>query len=276
MKELRIYRLNYNPRRLTDYNEYFTLYRQTKDKRYFNEFLHFYEPVLTHYAQKFINRYGLATDRIDDLKQIFAQLLWDNLQRYDSELPLLQLIKCDCEREWHKYVMDCCGNVNPDSANQYNNMRKVIYLFNQKAGKNYGEIISEIAFELKITERTVINCLNASAEFNTFNNLDIDDQADESFLSIADSCYNLSPEQAYFNNERSRKLLSALASLKSSDKKLIEYSFGICTDCLGEKPKKSIREAALLLNLTEIGAHKKLRKILNNLNYALNCQERIA
>ena len=44
-------------------------------------------------------------------------------------------------------------------------MRKVMYLFNQKTEKNYGEIISEIALELKITERTVINCLNASAEF---------------------------------------------------------------------------------------------------------------
>ena len=276
MKNQWIYRLSYNPRRLTDYNEYFILYRQTRGERYFNEFLHFYEPVLNQNAQKFINHYGLANDRIDDLKQMFVQLLWDRLQSYDSELPLLQLIKCVCEREWHKYVMDCCGNVNPDSANQYKNMRMVMYLFNQKAGKNYGEIIREIAHELKITERTVINCLSASAEFNTFNNLDIDDQADESFVSISDSCYNLSPEQAYFKNESNQKLLSALSSLKSSDRKLIEYTLGICTDCLGNKPKKTIREAALLLNLTEIGAHKKLRKILNNLNRDLNCQEKIA
>lgn len=269
MKEQWIYRLSYNPRQLTDFNEYFIMYRQTRDELYFNEFLHFYEPVLTQNAQKFINRYGLANDRIDDLKQLFAQLLWDKLQSYDSELPLLQLIKCDCEREWHKYVMGCCGNVNPDSANQYNNMRKVMYLFNQKAGKNYGEIISEIARELKISERTVINCLNASTEFNTFNNVDIDDQADESFVSITDSCYSLSPEQAYFKNERSQKLLSALASLKSSDRKLIEYSLGICTDCLGIKPKKTLREPSLILGMTEGGAKTHLKTTIIKLKQQL-------
>ena len=155
-------------------------------------------------------------------------------------------------------------------------MRKVMYLFNQKTEKNYGEIISEIALELKITERTVIYCLYASAEFSSVNNLDIHNQANENLIHISGDTLYRTPEQAYFIKERNQKLLTALASLKSSDRKLIEYTFGICTDCLGNKPKKTIREASLLLNLTEDSAQKKLRKILNNLNHNLNCQEEIA
>ena len=155
-------------------------------------------------------------------------------------------------------------------------MRKVMYLFNQKTEKSYGEIISEIALELKITERTVIYCLYAYAEFSSVNNLDIHNQANENLIHISGDTLYRTPEQAYFIKERNQKLLTALASLKPSDRKLIEYTLGICTDCLGNKPKKTIREASLLLNLTEDSAQKKLRKILNNLNHNLNCQEEIA
>lgn len=155
-------------------------------------------------------------------------------------------------------------------------MRKVMYLFNQKTGKDYGEIIREIALELKITERTVINCLNASEEFSSVNNLDIHNQANENLIFNSGVTLYHTPEQVYFIKERNQKLLTELASLKPSDRKLIEYTFGICTECLGNKPKKTIRETSLLLNLAEDSAQKKLRKILNNLNHNLNCQEEIA
>ncbi len=122
----------------------------------------------------------------------------------------------------------------------------------------------------------MIYCLYASAEFSSVNNLDIHNQANENLIFNSGATLYHTPEQAYFINERSQKLLTALASLKSSDRKLIEYTLGICTDCLGNKPKKTIREASLLLNLTEDSAQKKLRKILNNLNHNLNCQEEIA
>lgn len=276
MKGLWIYRLDSKPKRLNNYNNYFTRYLETKDEKYFLEFLHFYEPKLNRIAKNFIAKYGLDRERLDDLKQIFSSLLWERLQNYDSELPLLQLIKYDCEREWHNYVRQNCGNISPDNANHYSNMRKVMYLFNRKTGKDYGDIISEIALELKITERTVINCLNASAEFSSVNNLDIHNQANENLIHISGDTLYRTPEQAYFIKERNQKLLTALASLKPSDRKLIEYTLGICTDCLGNKPKKTIREASLLLNLTEDSAQKKLRKILNNLNHNLNCQEEIA
>ena len=71
-----MYKLNYKPDKLDDFNDYFTRYIQTKDISYFNEFLHFYEPILNTKADKYIKKNNLEQNRLADLKQIFASLLW--------------------------------------------------------------------------------------------------------------------------------------------------------------------------------------------------------
>lgn len=99
-----MYQLNYVPIRLANLNDYFVRYKETNYEKYFNEFLYFYEPILNRNAQLFINKYSLDNNRINDLKQIFSSLLWSELQSYDSDIPLLQLIKYKALKAWHKYV----------------------------------------------------------------------------------------------------------------------------------------------------------------------------
>ena len=53
-----MYELDYTPERL-DWNEYFTRFKETRDIRFFREFLHFYEPVLDRKIARFIERYEL-------------------------------------------------------------------------------------------------------------------------------------------------------------------------------------------------------------------------
>ena len=69
----------------------------------------------------------------------------------------------------------------------------------------------------------------------------------------------------YFKLLRQEKLNSALTDLRKPDRLLIEYVYGICPKCLKNKDKKTLREASLLLGLTEDGAEKKLKNILNKL-----------
>ena len=88
-----MYELDYTSVRLNDWNEYFVRYRETGEIKYYNEFLYFYEPVLDKRVDEFIHRFELEEYRAEDLKQIFSSLLWEELQTYDSEIPLLQLIR---------------------------------------------------------------------------------------------------------------------------------------------------------------------------------------
>lgn len=269
-----MYQLNYVPIRLANLNDYFVRYKETKDEKYFNEFLYFYEPVLIRNAQLFIKKYSLESSRIDDLKQIFSSLLWSELQNYDSDMPLLQLIKYKVLKAWHEYVRTVCGNVHIDNYNQYQNLRnqnlrKVALLHSQQPkSKPLEKVIADIAKELNISENTVRNCIITSTQFKQNNNLDIHNKDNENYfnLSITDVEINtLSPEDIYFKNEQQEKLRTALSKLKPKDLRLIELVFGIRPDCLKSKEKMTIREASLRVGLTAEGAEKRLKKILKQL-----------
>ena len=264
-----MYELDYMHERL-DWNEYFTRYKETGDIKYYREFLHYYEPVLDRKTNRFIERYELEDFREEDLKQIFSFMLWEELQNYKSELPLLQLIKYKVQTAWQEYVRMNCGNFQIDNRHQYLLLKKIAYLYYRKKGKNnsLSEIISEIAAELNLTEESVENYLVAVSTFKPKYNADfyVSDDENDYYSSAVDSvANNLDTEELYFKLLRQEKLNSALADLRKPDRLLIEYVYGICPKCLKNKDKKTLREASLLLGLTEDGAEKKLKKILNKL-----------
>lgn len=264
-----MYQLDYVPIRLDDLNDYFIHYKETRNEKYFNEFLYFYEPVLNRNAQLFIKKYSLESSRIDDLKQIFSSLLWNELQSYDSDIPLLQLIKYKALKAWHEYVRTVCSNVHIDNDNQYKDLRKVSLLYSQQPKiKPHKKVIADIAKKLNISENTVQNCIITSTRFRQNNNLDIHNKDNENYFnsSITDvEMDTLSPEEIYFKNEQREKLKTALDKLKPQDLRLIELVFGICPDCLKNKEKITIREASLIVGLTAEGAEKRLKKILKRL-----------
>jgi RNA polymerase sigma factor (sigma-70 family) len=264
-----MYQLDYVPIRIANLNDYFIRYKETRNEKYFNEFLYFYDPVLNRNAQLFITKYGLDSNRIDDLKQIFSSLLWSGLQNYDSDIPLLQLIKYKALKAWHKYVRTVCSNVHIDNDNQYMNLRKVALLHSQQPNdKPLEEAVTDIAKKLNISENTVRNCIITSTQFKQNNNLDIHNQDNENYFSssIADiEIDTLSPEDIFFKNEQREKLKTALSKLKPQDLRLIELVFGICPDCLKSKEKTTTREASLRVGLTTEGVEKRLKKILKRL-----------
>lgn len=268
-----MYQLDYVPIKPANLNDYFVRYKETNYEKYFNEFLYFYEPVLNRNAQLFITKYGLDNNRINDLKQIFSSLLWSELQSYDSDIPLLQLIKYKALKAWHEYVRTVCGNVHIDNDNQYMNLRKVALLHSQQPeSKPLEKVIADIAKKLNISENTVRNCIIASTQFKQNSNLDIHNKDNENYfnLSITDVEINtLSPEDIYFKNEQREKLKTALSKLKPQDLRLIELVFGICPNCLKSKEKITIREASLIVGLTAEGAEKRIKKILDQLKEEL-------
>ena len=274
--ELRMYELGYQPERL-DWNEYFVRYRQSKEVKYYYEFLHFYEPFLDRKVNRFIKRYELENYRAEDLKQIFVAVLWKELQTYNSNMPLLQLIKYDVLSAWHDYVRINCGNFKLDNRHQYALLKKIAYLYYQKKenDKPLSQIISEIAEEMNLTEDSIENYLIAVTTFKPKYNADFygSDEDEDYYSSAVDSAENnLDTERIYFKLSQQERLQNAIAQLNKKDRLLIEYVYGICPQCLKNKEKKSIRQASLLLGLTEDGAQKKLKSILNKLKK--NLQEK--
>ena len=181
----------------------------------------------------------------------------------------MQLIKYKVQTAWHEYVRVNCGNFQVDNRHQYLLLKKIAYLYYQKKDNNsLSEIIPEIAAELEITEENVEEYIIAVSTFKPKYNADYyaNDDEDVLYSSAMDSVANdLDTEALYFKLLRQEKLNSALADLRKPDRLLIEYVYGICPKCLKNKDKKTLREASMLLGLTEDGAEKKLKKILNKL-----------
>lgn len=268
-----MYELDYQPERL-DWNEYFVRYKESGEIKNFKEFLHFYEPYLDRKVNRFIKQYELEDYRAEDLKQIFVTALWEELQAYDSEIPLLQLIKFTVMSAWHDYVRINCGNFKLDNRHQYALLKKIAYLYYQKKenDKPMSQIISEIAEEMNLTEDSIENYLIAVTTFKPKYNADFygSDEDDDYYSSAVDSVENdLDTERIYFKLIHQEKLLNALSRLNKKDRLLIEYVYGICPQCLKNKERKTIRQASLLLGLTEDGAQKKLISILKKLRKLL-------
>ena len=268
-----MYELDYQPDRL-DWNEYFVRYKESGEIKYFKEFLHFYEPYLDRKVNRFIKRYELEDYRAEDLKQIFVTVLWEELQAYDSEMPLLQLTKFAVLSAWRDYVRINCGNFKLDNRHQYALLKMIAYLYYPKKenDKPLSQIISEIAEEMGLTEDSIENYLIAVTTFKPKYNADFygSDEDDDYYSSAVDSAENsLDTEHIFFKLCQQEKLLNALAQLNKKDILLIEYVYGICPQCLKSKERKSIRQASLLLGLTEDGAQKKLKSILNKLKKLL-------
>ena len=273
-----MYELDYQPDRL-DWNEYFVRYKESGEIKYFKEFLHYYEPYLDRKVNRFIKRYELEDYRVEDLKQIFVTVLWDELQAYDSDMPLLQLIKYDVLSAWHDYVRINCGNITLDNRHQYAVLKKIAYLYYQKKenDKPLSQIISEIADETDLTEDSIENYLVAVTTFKPKYNADFygSDEDEDYYSSAVDSSENyLDTERIYFKLSQQETLLNALAKLNKKDRLLIEYVYGICPKCLKNKERKTIRQASLSLGLTEDGAQKKLKSILNKLRKLLQEKRR--
>ena len=264
-----MYELDYTPERL-DWNEYFVRYKESGEIKCFKEFLHYYEPYLDRKVNRFIKRYELEDYRAEDLKQIFVTVLWEELQTYDSEIPLLQLTKFAVLSAWHDYVRINCGNFKLDNRHQYMLLKKIAYLYYRKKenDKPLSQIISEIAEVMDLTEDSTENYLVAVTTFKPKYNADFygSDEDDDFYSSVVDSAENnLDTERIHFKLIHQEKLFNVLSQLNKKDILLIEYVYGICPQCLKSKEKKSIRQASLLLGLTEDGAQKKLKSILNKL-----------
>lgn len=218
-----MYQLGYIPTKFDNLNDYSTRYRETKDEKYFNEFLYYYEPVLNRNARLFIKKYSLDSNRIDDLKQIFISLLWSELQSYDSDIPLLQLIKYKVLKTWHEYVRTVCGNVHIDNNNLYQNLRKVALLYSQQPNnKPLEETITDIANELNISKSTVRSCIITSTQLRQNSNLDIHNKDNENYFSssIADIEIDTLPRRHIFQKRTERKVKNSFEQTQATGFKI--------------------------------------------------------
>lgn len=260
-----MYELNYAPEKLSQWNDYFAKYSEAKDIKYYNEFLCCYEPTLNKIVRKFLRKFELDISRLDDLKQIFAQVVWEELNKERTDIPDLLSIGNVVMDEWHEYVRLNCGNFQMPNAHQYAILRRVAWLYYQKVDgkRTLSQIAEEIANRLKMEPNDVIFYIEAAATFKPKYNAefygsdDDDEQYQSAVFRVAD---NLTTEDWFFILQKKEKIQSILAKMKKTDRVLIGAKYNICKECFYDVEKEPLSIVALKLNLTTSGAEKKQKK----------------
>ena len=140
-----------------DLNEYFIKALESRDKGYFEAFIKTYEPVLQNRVEHFVSRYNLTEDDTEDIKQIFLETLWLAFLDYDTSdpIPLLQYTKKAAHHKQLDYIRTTKNACTVPTQNGYNELRKVMGIYNSNPEIPTVERIALIVKETRFTEAKV-------------------------------------------------------------------------------------------------------------------------
>lgn len=268
-----IYQLPEPPERLKDFNDYFVRYAQEKDELLFAVFLHYYEPVMNKYAGRFMRLYDIHIDYLVDLKQIQAFTIWNAMQDYapDDPVVLLQKVRYTVLGNWHLFARTACGTLTVSTSGAYNHLLKVAKIYYEYCETmRESELTEMIADELELTKKTVRELIQAAVEFKYPLSLDADPPesalvtAEENVPLTLQSRLPSSPdaEEDYIQRELRRRLRGAIKTLGPKDLKLLEMTTGLCLNCYQNRLDgvSSYNEIALELGYAGESSVEKRRK----------------
>ena len=252
--------------RFDDLNAYFVEAIKSQDKGYFEAFIRAYEPVLQSRAERFVSHYNLSADDTEDIKQIFLETLWFAFLGYDAAdpIPLLQYAKKAAVMRQLDYIRTTKNACTVPTQNGYNELRKVLGIYNSNPEIPTDERIAHIVKETGFTEEKVTKLIaigkateypigivpaeeNESAADGTVADELIEDPSVSLFEEVLRSIYR--------DNFR-----TAADKITPKDKQILSLSLGVCFDCFGIFKPNTYAEIALKQGASGEKSIEKKRK----------------
>ncbi len=268
-----------NPIMFDNLNEYFICEKQDGKGLYFSCFLCRYEKTLNGKVKRFLRQYSLPDNCIDDLKQIFAEVLWNRLAEYTSEsnFPFLQFVKYDVLHAWHSFVRTNCGAVTVHNEKLYEAVRKAARVYYSMSDMSDGERIVTVKEQLNISESKVREYIQYAELFRFYVSLDLSDDNSES-EPIENKIVERSPsaEEEFLRFRRRQIISEAAAKLSYKELRILMETVGVCPFCFGYIPKpdrKTCEELALILGYSGGDVVERQKKrILEKLKETLRAE----
>lgn len=235
--------------RFDDLNEYFIAALESRDKGYFEAFIKVYEPALEKSANRFVMHYGLSEDDAEDIKQIFLETLWTSFLSYDAADPilLLQYVKLAVPQKWLEYIRTVKNACSAPSENGYDELRKVMGIYNNTPELSANERIALIVKETGFTEEKVTE-LVAIGKATEYPIGIIPTEDDEEPGTISDELIedpSVPLFQEAWRNICREYFRTAADNISPKDKQIISLSLGVCFDCFGIFKPNTYAEIAL-------------------------------
>lgn len=289
-KDLYIFRCATVPKERKTLQEYIELYLTENDEKYFEYFLHFYEPRINEKIFSAVQNYAMQGHFVD-LKMVFVHGLYKALEKYDisQNVPFLIFAKYYYEHEIHEYIRSMRHGLTVPNNEEYKMLRKAMALYNEYGEKATEETIEKIAQQINRSPKFTCELLMAGLRntlFIPFYKNYCDEEGEETLEDVtSDNTFN--PEFEVIRNEQSEAVWSAYDNLDYDVQLMMADSLAFCPECHsifemqknenGEservrRKKKNYIEIALLnelaepetVRLTLQKAYAKMREELKN------------
>ena len=252
--------------RFNDLNAYFAEAIKSRDKGYFEAFIRAYEPVLQSRAERFVSHYNLSADDTEDIKQIFLESLWFAFLGYDAAdpIPLLQYAKKAAVMRQLDYIRTTKNACTVPTQNGYNELRKVMGIYNSNPELPTDERIALIVKETGFTEEKVTEliAIGKATEY-PISIVPTNDDEEELDSAISDELIeapSISLFQEAWRNICRDYFRAAADKISPKDKQIISLSLGICFDCFGIFKPSTYAEIAMKQGASGEKSIEKKRK----------------
>ena len=211
-------------------------YFRTRIGRYFQGFLHYYEPTINCIVSGFLARYAMD-GHFADLKQEAVVGILEAADHYDysQKTPFQRYANRYIENQLHKYTRRMRRGCTVETDYAYDKLRKVMAIFNNLGGRSNAETISRVAQAAKadraetkeMIEAALVNmsCTDIYRSYGAG-----DEEAEESREEITVSP-EPEPYEALLRNERAEALHVAWLSLNYREQEMLAAHLGFCPEC---------------------------------------------
>lgn len=271
-KELYIYRLNPSPPKKDDLQEYIDLYLESKDEKYIEWFLHYYEPVLNDTVMGIVQRYAMYGHFID-IKQSCVVGIYTALEKYDKtkNVPFITFKVRIMWDEIHDYIRTMRNGFSVESDYVYGNLRNIMWLYSKYG--NSEEAIEKISEEVGLSEKLIAEMVLGGTNSTKMTEFYISysDEDSEETLTDVTVDYTLEPSRVLEYIERINTIQKAFSKLDYREYDIVTSHLGLCPDCMRfTLQKKDFKSLATKYVLTSEQAvenvyHKAIRKIQKHL-----------
>lgn len=264
-KELYMYRLSPAPPKVKDLQEYIDLYLSEKDEKYFEWFLHYYEPILNTTAMGIVQRYAMQ-GHFEDIKEVCILGLLQALDKYsiDCGTPFLTYKTRIMWDEVHRYIRTMRTGLTISTDSEYKKVRKAMRIYNACKNQKNPDALKKISKAIGVKEDTASQILQGALrnqQFIDFYRQYADEDGEESREEICgDDTYE--PLRTLVQKELTETLFSAYNALSYKEQEVIRMRTGVCPDCHRVQSRKykspTFYEIAITIGLSSAEAAEKI------------------
>lgn len=276
------------PPKMSNFQEYITLYLSEKDEKYLSWFLHYYEPRLNTVIMQTVQETAMQ-GHFADLKQAYIFGICKALQKYDisTGVPFLIFKEFYVKNEIDNYIRTMRQGYSVQSVDEYRTLKKAMALYAKYEYNFDEETITKIAAEIGKSIKDTKEIIRAgidSTHYTDFYRRYADEDGESTAEDIpADRISN--PERLFFKRWQTEALFDAYENLDYRERTMVADHLGFCTECYGiyelgkdenGKPVKLLRKSKAYIDLAAEhtlsspdtafrivnGAYEKMRKEL--------------